>query len=43
VQGTFYGAGGNGERGACFVKPGETGVGVTVAMNAAQFDGACRR
>jgi hypothetical protein len=38
-QGTFYGAGGAGESGACMLQPGFNGVGVTVAMNAEQFEG----
>lgn len=38
-QGTFYGAGGAGKAGACMLNPGFNGVGLTVAMNSAQFDG----
>lgn len=40
-DGTFYGAGGNGAAGACFIQPGSMGIGVTVAMNGAQFPGSC--
>jgi len=40
-QGTFYGAGGAGKSGMCMLNPGFNGVGITVALNGAQFgDGA---
>lgn len=44
-DGTFYGEGGNGARGACLLTPGFNGVGTTVAMNRQQFEngGACGR
>lgn len=38
-DGTFYGAGGNGAQGACMLQPGFNGVGTTVAINQAQFEG----
>jgi len=36
---TFYGAGGHGELGACMLPVGFNGVGNTVAINAAQWEG----
>jgi hypothetical protein len=42
-QGTFYGSGGAGKAGACMLNPGFNGVGVTVAMNAQQFESESRR
>ena len=44
-DGTFYGRGGNGARGACMLEPGFNGVGTTVAMNREQFENgaACGR
>ncbi|GAB5029888.1 barwin-related endoglucanase [Nannochloropsis oceanica] len=40
-QSTFYGAGGAGQGGACMLPRGFNGVGVTVAMNQAQYEGSC--
>lgn len=37
-DGTFYGDGGAGEKGACMLKRGFNGVATTVAMNKAQYD-----
>eukprot|EP00952_Eustigmatos_sp_NYUAD-ZCMA_P009748 40240-Eustigmatos_ZCMA.PRE.1 len=37
-DGTFYGAGGAGGSGACMLQPGFNGVGITVAMNVAQYE-----
>ena len=39
-QATFYGAGGNGQNGACMLPRGFNGVGVTVAINQAQWEGS---
>jgi hypothetical protein len=38
-QGTFYGMGGAGAAGACMLRPGFNGVGTSVAINQAQWDG----
>ncbi|EKU21787.1 hypothetical protein NGA_0225800 [Nannochloropsis gaditana CCMP526] len=37
---TFYGQGGAGQGGACMLERGFNGVGITVAINQAQWDGA---
>lgn len=39
-QATFYGQGGAGQGGACMLERGFNGVGITVAINQAQWDGA---
>jgi hypothetical protein len=38
-DGTFYGDGGAGDRGACMLQRGFNGVSTTVAMNKQQYDG----
>lgn len=40
IQATFYGQGGAGQGGACMLERGFNGVGITVAINQAQWDGA---
>jgi len=42
-DGTFYGAGGNGQNGACMLVPGFNGVTTTAAINQHQYEngGAC--
>lgn len=37
-QSTFYGAGGAGAAGSCMLAPGFNGVGITVALNRAQYE-----